>query len=129
MGFASAFALRATADKSLYRSYALYQRHCDPTGRANARPMTGSANQSNSDKAKKQWIASSLTLLAMTQNCRHSGAGAKRASPESILTIVDMDSGLALRAPRNDELQIHHHVIAFYRHRQRLRDVRPLHHA
>ena len=26
-------------------------------------------------------------------------------------------------------LQIHHHVIALHRHRQRLRHIRPLHHA
>jgi hypothetical protein len=42
----------------------LEQRHCEPTGRSNARPMTGSAKQSRA--AKKDWIASSLTLLAMT---------------------------------------------------------------
>src|SRR6266700_3848179 len=33
-------------------------RHCEPTGRANARPMTGSAKQSTAKK--KDWIASSL---------------------------------------------------------------------
>ena len=40
-------------------------RHCEPTGRANARPMTGSAKQSMSQQAEA-WIASSLSLLAMT---------------------------------------------------------------
>jgi hypothetical protein len=36
----------------------LIYRHCEPTGRAKARPMTGSAKQS---RAKKEvWIASSL---------------------------------------------------------------------
>jgi hypothetical protein len=39
--------------------------HCEPTGRANARPMTGSAKQSISQLAEG-WIASSLSLLAMT---------------------------------------------------------------
>ena len=39
-------------------------RHCEPTGRANARPMTGSAKQSTA--ARKNWIASSQGLLAMT---------------------------------------------------------------
>jgi hypothetical protein len=39
-------------------------RHCEPAGRANARPMTGSAKQSRS--YEKGWIASSLTLLVMT---------------------------------------------------------------
>jgi hypothetical protein len=38
-------------------------RHCEPTGRANARPMTGSAKQSS---ALTGWIASSASLLAMT---------------------------------------------------------------
>ena len=32
-------------------------RHCEPTGRANARPMTGSAKQSTSPRAVL-WIAS-----------------------------------------------------------------------
>jgi hypothetical protein len=41
------------------------QRHCEPTGRANARPMTGSAKQSM-PKQKENWIASSQALLAMT---------------------------------------------------------------
>jgi hypothetical protein len=41
------------------------RRHCEPTGRANARPMTGSAKRSRA--ASKNWIASSLTLLAMTE--------------------------------------------------------------
>jgi hypothetical protein len=39
--------------------------NCEPTGRANARPMTGSAKQS-SRSTKRFWIASSLSLLAMT---------------------------------------------------------------
>jgi len=34
-------------------------RHCEPTGRANARPMTGSAKQSSS-AVESVWIASSL---------------------------------------------------------------------
>jgi hypothetical protein len=51
------------------------------------------------------WIASSLTLLAITENfnVRHSGMRPLGAGPESITTIVSMDSGFALRAPRNDE--------------------------
>ena len=40
-------------------------RHCEPTGRANARPMTGSAKQSIAQLGGA-WIASSLSLLAMT---------------------------------------------------------------
>jgi hypothetical protein len=38
---------------------ALFVRHCEPTGRANARPMTGSAKQSIAPQ-KGRWIASSL---------------------------------------------------------------------
>src|SRR5258708_15419848 len=43
-----------------------FQRHCEPTGRANARPMTGSAKQSIEPHVKTR-IASSLALLAMTE--------------------------------------------------------------
>ena len=39
-------------------------RHCEPTGRANARPMTGSAKRSRA--TSEPWIASSQVLLAMT---------------------------------------------------------------
>jgi hypothetical protein len=38
----------------------------EPTGRANARPMTGSAKQSRNLSAEAVWIASSQVLLAMT---------------------------------------------------------------
>jgi len=41
-------------------------RHCEPTGRANARPMIGSAKQSIPQLGER-WIALSLTLLAMTK--------------------------------------------------------------
>ena len=55
-------------------------RHCEPTGRANARPMTGSAKQS-SRAAKRFWIASSLSLLAMTGG-RHARAWPKLPPPQ-----------------------------------------------
>src|SRR5947199_4984819 len=42
--------------------------HGEPTGRANARPMTGSAKQSR--VRKEAWIASSRALLAMAELCR-----------------------------------------------------------
>jgi hypothetical protein len=42
-------------------------------------------------------IESSASLSTVIPECAFLGAG-----PESILTIVVMDSGLALRAPRND---------------------------
>jgi len=42
----------------------MHRRHCEPTGRANARPMTGSAKQSS--VFESGWIASSFALLAMT---------------------------------------------------------------
>ncbi|MGY3448498.1 hypothetical protein ACVILH_000840 [Bradyrhizobium sp. USDA 4353] len=40
--------------------------------------------------------------MSPSLSIRHSGMRAKHAGPESITTIVRMDSGLALRAPRND---------------------------
>jgi hypothetical protein len=43
----------------------MFPRLCEPTGRANARPMTGSAKQSTYPLAAL-WIASSQALLAMT---------------------------------------------------------------
>src|SRR4029079_16405544 len=46
-----------------------HNRHCEPPGRANARPMTGSAKQPISP-VKKEWIASSQGLLAMTNLSR-----------------------------------------------------------
>src|SRR6476659_1594861 len=52
-------------------------RHCEPTGRAEARPMTGSAKQSI---GQQEWIASSLSLLAMT--LRHKLAFSPRDAPE-----------------------------------------------
>src|SRR4051812_13543542 len=48
----------------------VFLRHCEPTARANARPMTGSAKQSSSAYAAK-WIASSQALLAMTGKRLH----------------------------------------------------------
>ncbi|MGY4476098.1 hypothetical protein [Bradyrhizobium sp. USDA 3364] len=41
------------------------RRHCEPPGRRKRRRMTGSTKQSIVQQAEK-WIASSLTLLAMT---------------------------------------------------------------
>jgi hypothetical protein len=41
-------------------------RHCEPTGRANARPMTGSAKQSI-DSTGKQLDCFVASLLAMTK--------------------------------------------------------------
>jgi hypothetical protein len=53
---------------SLHPGYkkTVIDRHCEPTGRANARPMTGSAKQSSLRRQKESWIASSQGLLAMT---------------------------------------------------------------
>src|SRR5258708_7903299 len=55
--------------------------------------------------------------------------GSRSESPESILP----PGGYGVRArdfvaPRNDEgSEIDHHIVALHRHRQRLRDIRPLH--
>jgi hypothetical protein len=48
------------------RDAALYQRHCGPTGRANARPMTGSAKQSNFAAKKKAVLLRRFRFLAQT---------------------------------------------------------------
>ena len=54
-------------------------RHCEPTGRANARPMTGSAKQSISPHKERMdcFVAS---LLAMTTHTLPHSRGAKRPS-------------------------------------------------
>src|SRR5438477_5234103 len=54
---------RFAASMVALAGYCLH-RHCEPTGRANARPMTGSAKQSSDVEAA--WIASSLSVLAIT---------------------------------------------------------------
>ena len=46
------------------RSFALYPRHCEPTGRANARPMTGSAKQSTLPRKERM---DCVAALAMTR--------------------------------------------------------------
>jgi hypothetical protein len=53
--------LRVGLDRKLLicPSGTILTRHCEPTGRANARPMTGSAKQSIGPQ-KEEWIASSL---------------------------------------------------------------------
>ena len=52
-------------DRGKVRDLPASDGHCEPRGRANARPMTGSAKQSISPR-KKEWIASSRSLLAKT---------------------------------------------------------------
>src|SRR6476660_8181355 len=47
-----------------------YHRHCEPTGRANARPMTGSAKQSIAPRKKMDCFVA--LLLAMTAKARGS---------------------------------------------------------
>src|SRR6478735_9303914 len=59
-------AMRPQARDALSGGQCVSLRHCEPTGRANARPMTGSAKQSIVRQAEV-WIASSLALLAMTK--------------------------------------------------------------
>ena len=46
------------------RPFALYPRHCEPTGRANARPMTGSAKQSTLPRKERM---DCVAALAMTR--------------------------------------------------------------
>src|SRR5260370_13408557 len=61
-----------------------------------------------------------ITLL------RHSGMRPLGAGPESILTIVVMDSGLALRAPRNDDADSARFLFASPRLRGEAGAQRPL---
>ncbi len=61
----SRFVPRGSQDGGPYLS-----RHCEPTGRANARPMTGSAKQSIWRQQDECGFASSLSLLAMTNSTR-----------------------------------------------------------
>src|SRR5207244_11735812 len=57
-------------------------RHCEEsTGRANARPMTGSATKQSISPCKERWIASSLAFLAMT--AARATAFSRRNAPES----------------------------------------------
>jgi len=63
------------------------RRHCEPTGRANARPMTGSAKQSISPLAET-WIASSLTLLAMTYFKFQTARGRASAFPRRARALL-----------------------------------------
>src|SRR6266702_8887948 len=51
-------------------------RHCEPTGRANARPMTGSAKQSISPREERM---DCFAALAMTAR----GAGRRNQSPQN----------------------------------------------
>jgi hypothetical protein len=58
----------------------MFPRRCEPTGRANARPMTGSAKQSICPLAAR-WIASSQGLLAMTAEPKTSDRPVWTATP------------------------------------------------
>jgi uronate dehydrogenase len=64
----------------------LFRRHCEPTGRANARPMTGSAKQSMRPRRMDCFVAA---LLAMTQ--RATSCGANTATPYSAQATTARD--------------------------------------
>src|ERR1700731_3089307 len=81
------------------------QRHCEPTGRANARPMTGSAKQSISPSKERMdcfaWLAMTVFVVpakAGTHNHRWS-CGAK-AVEQRLSTQTTRRMGPCLR--RND---------------------------
>src|SRR5438552_15008123 len=63
----------ATPDSIFKQPIRLYDRHWEPTGRANARPMTGSAKQSMLPRIE-EWIASSLlpSLVELRRTSRSS---------------------------------------------------------
>src|ERR1700722_3496572 len=74
------------------------RRHCESTGRANARQMTGFREAIHRD-TKKDWIASSLSLLAMT--ARRARAGSTDRA--------------ALHARWQRQVAVHRHVPDFLR--------------
>jgi hypothetical protein len=55
-------------------------RHCEPTGRANARPMRGSAKQSI---AHRKASMDCFVAFAARNNGRHTSAPSRQVSPES----------------------------------------------
>src|SRR5258706_7436854 len=77
------------------KSQELYTRHCEPTGRANARQMTGSAKQSTTRATVKMDCFVAL-LLAMTVKFRHDPAVPRRDAPELSCKI---------RSPRKQRAQ------------------------
>src|ERR1700716_4394090 len=57
-------------------------RHCEPTGRANARPMTGSAKQSIFlPRQERSWIAPSQVLLGRNWRLVRRPPQSKLSSP------------------------------------------------
>src|SRR5438132_10079494 len=72
--------LRATLFRTDCRNK-LRHRHCEPTGRANARPMTGSAKQSISPRKERMdcFVASLLAMTSNSNTTPHS-RGARRPS-------------------------------------------------
>ncbi len=78
------------------KSQGVLRRHCEPTGRANARPMTGSAKQSIARaviaSAAKQSISprkermDCFAALAMTWNCRRDFATSRHEAPEALMS-------------------------------------------
>src|SRR5882757_8861854 len=77
----------------------------EPTGRANARPIINSAKSGNHAAPAPDCAEPVIERrFAPTRSALTSFRDAPLgAGPESILPVVVMDSGLALRAPRNDE--------------------------
>ncbi len=85
--------------KPIFRCGLAYQRHCEPTGRAYARPMTGSAKQSSfAETSKLDCFAASL--LAMTW--LHSDSNFKQQMCVRILAAQFCPS-FACRCPSRKE--------------------------
>src|SRR2546422_2562574 len=68
MGFCELSAGYAGSDRR--HSTVIIRRHCEPTGRANARPMTGSAKQSILPVRQTKLDCFVALLLAMTASIR-----------------------------------------------------------
>ena len=64
-----------------------FLRHCEPTGRANARPMTGSAKQSILFASRTIWIASAFALRATADAVVASAPRKKLALGKAAATI------------------------------------------
>src|SRR5450432_4053389 len=72
-------------------------RHCEPTGRANARPMTGSAKQSNLREEKLDCFVASL--LAMTALACHFGPDNSFAACPNIFFRASSSNGAFTNFP------------------------------
>src|SRR6266852_1494980 len=83
--------------------------HCEPTGRANARPMTGSAKQSISPRKGRM---DCFAALAMTVSCDHRATLSGRHRPReraiqySEVLVMETKSRSVLDTPRSRSMTV-----------------------